>query len=104
MPKISLQFLTKTGAYCRDAPKIIESDYVPRVGELIQDKHEFNEEPYNFIVLAVIHKVTEDGKLMPHITAQRHLYGDRLAELQRLGWIPGGDTNLSQRAHDEHYE
>lgn len=67
--------------------KEIKSDFVPRVGEII----EFSE-PIDGVcelfVFDVIYSLDENDNLTPVIKARNWLRGDRALELQEQGWLP----------------
>jgi hypothetical protein len=70
MAKVYIQFLAKN--FSLDGPCVqIESDVIPRVGELI-DAHEYLQKPRDlvgtYIVQSVIYKLTERG-FVPYVTA-----------------------------------
>ncbi|MCL1137946.1 hypothetical protein [Shewanella pneumatophori] len=94
MPKIRIQHFTKTNSLIGD-PVFIESEYVPRVGELLDSGHLYEQELNNiFIVTGVVHRVTSEG-LMPCITAKNWYKGLRAELLEEFGWLPQTmDTNF----------
>ncbi len=96
MPKISIQYLSKTGAYIGN-PELVESDYVPRVGELIRNPNVANNGVDNYFILSVINEVI-DGALVPRVFASSWLKGRRDRELANFGWLQSDDDH---REYDE---
>jgi hypothetical protein len=87
--KIFIQFCSKSDSLFGDRIEI-DTDFVPRVGELI-DAHDFLSLPSNqvgdFIVLSVVNKLTTGG-IIPYITARQWHRGFRHELLQERGWLP----------------
>lgn len=96
MPKISIGYIQKNGStYIGN--KIVNSDHVPRVGELIRDT-EMITRVDQAMVLSVVHEVVDDS-LTVHIVAQEWHQGYRDNELANFGWLP--TTESDHRTHDE---
>lgn len=74
MPKIHIQFVSKSGSLYGGDPVIIETNYIPRIGEIITTNpsaHPYDLEGGSFMVQSVVSELTGDG-LVPHITAAHH--------------------------------
>jgi hypothetical protein len=88
MAKIYLQLETKNFSLHGNRIEI-ESDIIPRVGEII-DAYEYlggpKEEVRNYIVASVIYKLTNNG-FVPYITARQWWKGYRHQLLQERGWL-----------------
>jgi len=102
MAKAYIQFYTKTYSLYGDC-KQIETDVVPRVGELI-DAREFLDLAEDlvggFMVLSVIYKLTATG-FVPYITARQWHRGLRYELLQERGWLlPDDSTEFSYDEDD----
>jgi hypothetical protein len=71
----------------------LKTDYVPRVGELINTrgffKHQLKQSDI-FFETKVIYEATRTG-LVPHVTCKQWWKGDRLFELQERRWLPSED-------------
>ena len=100
MAKAYIQFLVKSGSLYGERIEI-DTDLIPRVGELI-DAHSYlnleRSEIGDFFVLSVIYKLTSEG-FVAYITARQWLKGLRHQELQGRGWLTPPD--LETLAHDE---
>lgn len=88
--KIKLELHTKNGALITTEPIEIESEVVPRVGEVIDlgDRSPTNTGNVTTFFVLEINHVHEDSGLVPHLTCRQWWKGDRLLELQQLGWLP----------------
>lgn len=74
----------------------IESQYVPRVGELIYAGRLVelsDDEPHNFFVTKVIYEATDTG-IIPVVTCQQWYKGSRQEELESRGWLPNPGWDL----------
>jgi hypothetical protein len=102
MAKVYLQLVTKN--FALDGDKIeIESDIIPRVGEII-DAQEYCSIPKgnvsNYIVTSVIYKLTKSG-FVSYISAQAWWQGFRHELLQERGWLlPNEHTHLTYDEND----
>jgi len=97
---IRIEFWTKNWALLKDIE--IESQYVPKVGELIDGGLllEIPEgEPQNFFVTKVIY-VIDKKKIMPVVTCRQWLQGSRQQELELRGWLPNTRGDI---IHDDEY-
>lgn len=97
MPKISISYIQKNGSTHIGKSKVVQSDHVPRVGELIRDS-EMVKRVDQAIVLSVVHEVVGDS-LTVHIVAQEWNQGNRDNELANSGWLP--KTGADNPYHDE---
>src|SRR5207253_2057393 len=102
MAKIYIQLVSKNFALSGDRIEI-ESDIIPRVGEII-DVYEYLAIPQgqvgNYIVTSVIHKLTKNG-FAAYISARQWLKGYRHELLQERGWLlPDKDTDSSYDEDD----
>jgi hypothetical protein len=95
-----VQFYSKNYSLYGDRIEI-ETEVVPRVGELI-DAHEFlqlsKDEVGDFMVLSVIYKLTPKG-FVAYITARQWHKGFRWEVLQARGWLV--PTETSGLSYDE---
>ena len=103
MAKIFIQLISKSFDLHGDRIEI-ESDIIPRVGEII-DAAEYCKVPLgevgDYIVTSVIYKITKEG-FVPYITAWQWYRGHREELLQARGWlIPGENTNRTYDDNDE---
>lgn len=97
---IRIEFWTKNGALLKDIET--ESQYVPRVGELIDGGLllEIPEgEVQNFFVTKVVYVITK-RKIMPVVTCKQWLQGSRQQELESRGWLPNTTGHV---IHDDEY-
>lgn len=97
---IRIEFWTKNWALIKDIE--IESEYVPKVGELIDaglllDIPEG--EVQNFFVTKVIYVINKE-KMFPVVTCKQWLQGSRQEELESRGWLP---NKTGYTIHDDDY-
>jgi|GEM_PF-3259032 len=97
---IRIEFYTKNWVLFKDIE--IESQYVPKVGELIDgglllDLPE--DEVQNFFVTKVIYVINKE-KMFPVITCRQWLNGSRQEELESRGWLPNTTGHV---IHDDEY-
>ena len=86
MGKIKIIPHAKNYTLFPDLIREINSDFVPRIGEI----SEFDE-PIQGVYELFVFDVTyclENAALVPHVKARAWLQGDRVRELQELGWLP----------------
>jgi hypothetical protein len=99
MPKIRIQLKTKNYAYMGD-PYSFDTDYVPRVGELIDMAHVLGDKDNAmFIVRSVVSVITEREGLVPHLLATEWYKGLRSEVLEEYGWLP--QSQDTPKAYDE---
>lgn len=98
---IRLEFWTKNWALLKTIE--IKSQYVPRVGELI-DAGLFLDIPenevQNFFVTKVIYVINNNLKFFPVVTCRQWCQGSRQDELESRGWLPNTSGHL---IHDDKY-
>lgn len=102
MAIVKIQFVSKNHALIGD-PIEIKTDYVPRVGELLDSEAVLPESNVMFIVTSVINKVTHGG-IIPFITAQNWHKGLRAELLEQYGWLPQNEHTLKIYDEDNYYE
>ena len=99
MPKIRVQLQTKNYAHIGD-PYSFNTEYVPRVGELIDMEHVLgNSSNSIFIVRSVVSVITENEGLLPHLVATEWYKGLRSEVLAEYGWLP--QTSETHKSYDE---
>jgi hypothetical protein len=97
---IRIEFWTKNCALLKTIE--IESQYVPKAGELIDGGLLLElpeDEVQNFFVTKVIY-VIDKKKIMPVVTCRQWLQGSRQWELESRGWLPNTTGNV---IHDDEY-
>jgi hypothetical protein len=87
---IKLKLESQNGAVLDGSPFSIESSHVPRIGEIIAldaipEIARFGVS--EFFVTDVTY-VFEGGGLVPYVTGEGWYKGNRLMQLQQLGWLP----------------
>jgi len=85
---IRIEFYTKNWALLKSIE--IESQYVPKAGELIDGGPLLEmpeDEVHNFFVTKVIYETTKTG-IIPVVTCRQWLQGSRQEELESRGWLP----------------
>ncbi|KPW04925.1 hypothetical protein [Pseudoalteromonas sp. P1-8] len=98
MPILSIQLLGKNGSTCIDRPYVIDSDYVPRVGEIIDIELDGNRSSNSFYMIqSVVHKIKPNG-LEVHIRARNSYHSLRYELLKETGW-----TSDEQEIYEENY-
>lgn len=102
MTKVKIQFVTKNHTLIGE-PVEIETDYVPRIGELLDSEAVLRESNTTFIVTSIINKVTPSG-IIPFITAQNWYKGLRAELLEQYGWLPQSEHTLISYDEDNYYE
>ncbi|KPA53454.1 hypothetical protein VT25_06280 [Photobacterium leiognathi subsp. mandapamensis] len=102
MTKVKIQFVSKNHALIGE-PIVITTDYVPRVGELLDSEAVLKESNTTFIVTSIINKVTPSG-IIPFITAQNWYKGLRAELLEQYGWLPQTEHTLKSYDEDNYYE
>lgn len=99
MPKIVVQLKTKNHSYINE-PYSFNTDYVPRIGELIDMSHILgHSSEVNFIVRSVISVMTENEGFVPHLVASEWYKGLRSEVLEEYGWLP--QTAETHKSYDE---
>lgn len=100
MATVRIQFVSKTSSLYGD-PVVIETDYVPSVGELITtsaEPHPYNLEGGTFMVVSVTSRLTDSG-FEPHLTVRQWYKGLREEVLAERGWLVAPDG--VDHVHDE---
>jgi hypothetical protein len=97
---IRVEFYLKNWALLKTVE--IESQYVPKAGELI-DASLFLELPedeiQNFFVTKVIYVINKE-KMFPVVTCKQWCHGSRQDELRERGWLP---NTSGYTIHDDEY-
>ena len=97
---IRIEFYTKNWALIKSIE--IESQYVPKVGELIDGGLLLElpeDDVQNFFVTKVIYVINKK-KMFPVITCTQWLHGYRQEELECRGWLP---NTTGYTIHDDEY-
>ena len=97
---IRIEFYTKNCALLKSIE--IESQYVPKVGEIIDGGLLLElpeDEVQIFFVTKVIHVINKE-KIFPVITCKQWLQGSRQEELESRGWLPNTTGHI---IHDDEY-
>lgn len=98
MATLSIQLIGKNGSTYVGDPYVIESDYVPRVGEIIDIELDGNRSSNSFYMIqSVVHKLKPDG-LEVHIRARNSFRSLRHELLKDTGW-----TSDEQEFYEEDY-
>ena len=95
---IRIDFFTKNWSLIKSVE--IESQYIPKVGELIDAGILLElpkDEVHNFFVSKVIYEI-DKKKIIPIITCFQWLQGHRQMELEMRGWLPNTTGHL---IHDD---
>ena len=88
MAKLNIQLLGKNGTLIGEVITI-NSDYIPRAGEIIDSGFHSNLETNNFyIITGVIHKLI-NNEFEAHIRAKEWYQGYRNDLLKDYGWLEG---------------
>jgi hypothetical protein len=101
MTKVNIQLISKNNSTRLGEPLVIMTDYVPRIGELIDVEKMTNWEPEQnsiFIINSSVNKLTTDG-FIPHLIATEYFHGKRSEFLEEFGWLP--QTNETSLRYDE---
>lgn len=100
MAKARIQFITKNSVLIGD-PIFYDTNYIPRVGEIIDAKDFLNlPENNHFLVISVIYKMTEKG-FVPCIAAKEWFKGLRYEELESYGWLTPVSMEPPNHSYDE---
>lgn len=99
MTKVRIQLISKNESLIGNRIEI-KTQYVPRVGELIDMNDFIDRENPIFMITSVINKVTKEG-IIPYITAKNWLKGNREEILEEFGWLSNKSNSL--RYYDEDY-
>jgi hypothetical protein len=97
---IRIEFFLKNWALLKTVE--IESQYVPKVGELIDGSGLLKlpeDEIQNFFVTKVIYEITKK-EIIPVVTCRQWCHGSREDELKERGWLPNTSGNV---IHDDEY-
>ena len=98
---VRLKLYSKNWSQFGDKPFKVESEYVPRAGEVIEAAGLLDmpsEEVTTFIVIEVTYEYT-DGTLIPLVVAHQQILQEhgnrdaRLMELRENGWLYPGPEN-----------
>ena len=81
-----IDLLLFTKDHVRIAGLSVESDHVPRVGEIIDVSNLAPPKPASFFVFDV-DWIAKNRKLVPRVHCRQWHEGDRRIELEQHGWI-----------------
>jgi hypothetical protein len=101
MPTIKIQLKTKNYSHIGD-PYSFNTDYVPRVGELLDMTHVLGNKMNSiFIVRSVISVLKENEGLVPHLVATEWYKGLRSEVLEEFGWLPQSPDTIKSYDEDQ---
>ena len=104
MGTIRIKLLSKSSSVMEDNLEI-ESNFVPRVGELIDGSTYLTkngDQVSSFIVQSVVYELSKHG-LVACVTARQWYKGYRYALLQDRGWLATTDLENIEYDEDDHH-